>query len=60
MAPLFFGNDLEVRDSCMKHWIPVNQSLATVNEAFPIKSNKHMLDRLRESRVHGEAFARPV
>ena len=60
VALLLFGDDLKVGDSGMKRWIPVNQPLATVNEALPVEPDKHLLHRCRESRVHGEALARPV
>ena len=60
VALLFFGDDLQVGDGGMKCWVPVNQPLAAVNKALPVKPDKHLLYRCRESRVHGKALARPI
>ena len=44
----------------MKHGIPVDQTLPTINQALIKQANKHLLDSARAAIVHGEALARPV
>ncbi len=60
MALLLFGDYLQVGDRGVQRRIPVDQALAAVNQTLMVQANKHFLHRGAESRIHGEALARPV
>ncbi len=59
-AVFFLGDDLEVGYRGVQLRIPVDEPLAAIDQPFPVQAHEHLAYRLRELRVHREAFARPV
>ena len=57
---LFLGDDLEVGHGGSQHGVPVDQALATIDEAFLVEAHESLPDCRGEPLVHGEAFIRPV
>src|SRR5690606_28207855 len=51
---------LEIRDRRVKSWVPVDQALVPVDEAFLVELNEDLADGRRKTGVHGEALARPI
>ena len=60
MALLLLGFDLEIRDGRLQDRVPVDQAFAPVDQTFVVQPDEDFGHRLRQSFVHGEAFARPV
>jgi hypothetical protein len=52
--------DFEVRNRGQELRIPIDQALVLVDQAVFIERNENFEDSLRQSLVHGKAFARPV
>ena len=52
--------DFEVGDGGLEHRIPVDQTLAAVDQALLIEADKGFGDDVAELVVHGEVFAAPV
>jgi hypothetical protein len=59
-ALFLLGQHFEIRDRGVQHRVPVDQSLAAVDQAFLVQAHEDLGDRVRQSRVHREALARPV
>ena len=59
-ALLFLVEHLQVGDGGVEHRVPVHQALAPVDQAVVVEAHEHLLHRLRQSRVHGEALPGPV
>ena len=57
---LSFGDDFQVGYRRVQYGIPVNQSLAAVDEPLLVQANEDFLHCLAQARVHGEALAGPV
>ncbi len=59
--PLFLlALHFQIRQSGEQHRVPVDEALATVDEAFLVQPHKCLGDRARQLRIHREALARPV
>ncbi|MDT4818223.1 hypothetical protein FQZ97_513140 [compost metagenome] len=50
----------EVGDGGVELGVPVDQALATVDQAVFVQAHEGFLDRIGQALVHGEALARPV
>ena len=59
-AVLFLALDFEIGDCRAQHRIPVDQSLAAINQALPVQSHEGVGDHRRQLRIHGEVLALPV
>ena len=59
-AFLFLVLDLEVGNGGVQLRVPVDQALATVNQAFVVQADKHFLHGFVETVVHCETFVVPV
>ncbi len=50
----------QIGDCGVQLGVPVNQALATVDQAILMQPHEGFLYGVRQARIHGEAFARPV
>ena len=56
----FFGQHLQIGYRCAQHGIPVDQTLAAIDQSFFIELNEGLADCLRAAVVHREALVLPV
>ena len=59
-AVALFAFHLKVGDRALQNRVPIDQALATVNQALLIELHKGFGDRFGQLGVHGEVFAAPV
>src|SRR6188768_25709 len=59
-ALLLFGQHFEIGDGREQHRVPVDETLATVDQAFVVQAYEYLGHRAREVRIHRELVARPV
>jgi len=57
---VFAGEHFQIGERGVKHRIPIDEALASVDEPFLVKAHKHFGDGAREAVVHREAIARPI
>ena len=60
VAALLLGEHLQVGDRGVQHRVPVDQTLASVDQPLLEQADEHLLDGLGETGVHGEALPAPV
>ena len=53
-------HDFEVGDRGLKFWVPIDEALVLVDQAFPIKLDENLDDGPRKPVVQGKALARPI
>ena len=56
----FGGFDFQVGHRAHQHWVPIDQALATVNQALLVQLDKGVGDHGGQFVVHGEVLAAPV
>ncbi len=59
-AVFLFVDDFQVGDRGLQHRVPVDQALATVDQAVFVQAHERLDHRVGGHRVHGEHAARPV
>ena len=60
MAAFFLGNDLQVGDGGVQLRIPVDQTIAAVDQPVLMQAYEYFLYRVGKALVHGKALPRPV
>ncbi len=55
-----FVFDFQVRNGGVQFRVPVDQTLAAIDQAVLVQADKYFLNRFVETVVHGEAFGFPV
>ena len=59
-ALFFVAFDLQIGDGGFENRVPIDQTLATVNQPLLVKPHEGFAHHLAQMVVHGEVFARPV
>jgi len=59
-ADLFLGDDLEVGNGRMQYRIPVDQTLAAVDQIVLVQRNEDLSDRARQIGIQREPLTAPI
>ena len=59
-AVFFFADDFQIGNGGEHYRIPINQTLAAINQTFVIQAHKNIINHFRQTFVHRKTLARPI